>query len=254
MRYSTRIITRRRAMGQILACATMPWVIVKANAQRTLDRARLAAFTAAPDTTAASYLYSQDFESGVNSAPDSKWTSSGTANWNYATSPAPLVGSYSAECATGTSTLIFNYGSDITEVYGFFWINTTLGSNQYILQVKDTATNVFGYITIDFFSGNNHIGVNCGGGGGNGDASAAWTLGTSTTIWFHLKTGTGANAVMEIWWSANETKPVDAPHIFSATAGTNVANIRTFTFTCQTGTLILDKFRLSATAIGSNPT
>lgn len=52
MRSSTRIITRRRAMGQIIACATMPWFIVKANAQRSLDRARLSAFTSGPPPAA----------------------------------------------------------------------------------------------------------------------------------------------------------------------------------------------------------
>lgn len=193
------------------------------------------------------YVYQQDFE-----------TNAVIANWagvgNYAYTPS-LVGSFSLANTNGApSTPVFTDSIDRAEVWVFF--QNILGDPGSVwFRIRDNSSG--GLIGVGLNA--NNMTVTCGGANGQTTGGTAFVAGTNYRFWFHYKQGTGANAVAEGWFSATDTIPLntDTAHYCITSVGTTTTAARKYDFSHDFGsgtlTNIYDRFRISVSAIGSNP-
>ncbi len=194
-----------------------------------------------------SYIYQQDFESGVEPAG---WSHVGTVAYNYATAPAPLRGSFSLGLASGANAT-YIYSSPISsDIYGFFE-QADPNQNDTVLYVFDGSGNVAFYID----NGGGHIRINHGSA--NAFTSTIYSAPSVLYIWFHYlpASGGGGNGVAEVWVSTTTTKPANGSADYAGlTTGTSTFSSQWFRPTGPaSGTTSVDYFRLSLSPIGSNP-
>lgn len=173
-------------------------------------------------------LINEQFESPGATGWTSNTTSPNLA-WSdqYVTSPAPLVGSYSARIqATATTPNQVNAQKTFTAsgtVYCRFRINhqRATSGNGTLASMRDSAGNVlasFGLINAT----NASRAVPTGGTTISGSAP---TLSTTYYGWFEYEKGTGVNAVCRVGYSVTSTRPTTWTGLLAAsTNGTATAN------------------------------
>lgn len=190
------------------------------------------------------YIYEQDFESGTT---PSGW--SGTADFGYATSPAPLVGSFSLKITDGNAAEYATIAGTPTEIWTFCLCN-----------ISDSGSAIF-----SLRKSNGDLLCRCLLSAGNllvfdgsvsATATTAFPLTTTVRLWMHYKAGSGADGTIELWWSLDDTLPSDNGH--HAISTSSVQTTGAFRLDCEGfggggGNNIYDKIRLSTSAIGSNP-
>ena len=205
-----------------------------------------------------SYEFIEKFEGsqvdsrGVTGYDNTGWTSnSATNNPRYATSPAPLAGSYSYLAAVGFRN-DHNFVTSGANAYAFFMLWTpTQVANDSIFTIRDSGgTNALANVQLR--SGNT-VRIQCANGS---QASGTTALDPATTYycWLEYTKGTGANAVVNFYLSTTSTKP-GSPTLSITNGGstTDAVSVRV-SGGSATSVYIFDNIVLDGTkAIGSNP-
>jgi hypothetical protein len=170
-----------------------------------------------------------------------------TANFAYATAPAPLEGSFSLRIASSGAILgkVASYTAQDT-VYFYLLLNhTTLVGGANSFGILDGSGNV----VLDVSNANPEFRLHCGTVTA---FSTSITQGTTYSVWGDYTKGTGANAVCHLYHSTTTTKP-GSPNITitNGDATAQAASVRLGSF--STAVHLYDHVRVSTIAIGSNP-
>jgi hypothetical protein len=203
-----------------------------------------------------SYLVQQDFE-GAGYDNGETWTESGTGtrDEDYATSPAPLVGSQSLRVAVssqgGTTTKAF--ASDQSTVEGYLQVHfvSLPASGKVFVAFRDSGGTRLVNIEVGASS---RITVRCGTGAAT--TTDAISTGTTYHFWWRYVKGTGANAQASVAFSTDGTRPPSGNKFAAVTNGsrtTDANNIIIGPENNSTWEGIFDKVRVSASTIGDNP-
>jgi hypothetical protein len=223
------------------------------------SRARMLQGVAGGVTTVSSYLIEENFDGatacgdGVHSNCNNTWTQVGTniADFNYATSPAPLSGSYSALFSTIGSTA--GYTLAFTEqdtVHFFMEMNpvTRSSGSQYIELLASDDTVLLRVTNVAF-----EFAMYCGPTVWG--YSTAPDQGTTYYIWGDYTKGNGTNsAVCHLYHSTDTTKGAADITITNGDAASKKAG-KVFFGERGTdgGNTMYDKIRVSTSSIGDNP-
>jgi hypothetical protein len=205
-----------------------------------------------------SYLLCENFDGssacgdGSHTNCDNEWVhfGAGTMDFNYATSPAPLEGSYSARMAAGENDGYYHAFTASDTVYFYFIFNpVTRGtSNQFFAITAADDTNLM-YVTNSGYELSTYCGTVLG-------YEANMVQGTTLHIWGDYtrdSDGGAASAVCHLYSSTTSTKP-GSPTI-TTTNGTGTAQAARVRFyqSSGAGDTIWDKIRVSTSDIGSTP-
>jgi hypothetical protein len=201
------------------------------------------------------FLLSENFDgsSACGGGPTNcqvAWTDTSdvpTANFTYATAPAPLEGSFSLRIAapSGIPGKVSTYTAQDT-VYFYLLLNhATLVGGANSFGLFDSSDGV----VLDVSNANPEFRLHCGT---TTAFSTAITQGTTYSVWGDYTKGTGANAVCHLYHSTTTTKP-GSPNITitTGTATTQASKVRLGSN--STAVHIYDHVRISTTAIGSAP-
>lgn len=225
-----------------------------ANAQQVLlPNRRLSFQPVASGGAAPTYLVKQDFE-GTGYDNSETWSETGTVDEDYATAPAPLVGSQSAR-ATGTTQRLTSptfTGQD--EVYWYFQVNLTT-----VPAGTLTFSAIIGPgVSIDRLGGAG--GVLRIGGTVNSPATSD-AMATGTTYHFLVRyrkdlDGGGGSAIYSVEFNTTGTFDGAGNDFTQATTGTDTAQATAVRFSWEGSTTtdyVVDKVRVDDVAIGSSP-
>jgi hypothetical protein len=199
------------------------------------------------------YLVKQDFE-GAGYDNSETWTESGagTIDEDYATSPAPLVGSQSLQLsgAAVINTYTTFAGQSTVDVY--FKLHRVSGSNHRGMSLRNSSGTAVFYLIIE--SGG-ALTARAGTAGGVSTVSTTST-GTTYDVWITWTKGTGANAVASVAFSTNGVRPLSGNAYAQHTTGnaaTDAARIMLGSDLSSTFHLVFDKVRVDDVTIGDNP-
>ncbi len=194
------------------------------------------------------YLAEADFEDGQ---PDG-WTNyngnNGSSDWAYASSPAPLRGSFSYKLAAGNVALSSPAFAPQDEVWVFATVYGPDGT-QVICLASGGGDNFmffapwYGTDLLYFSAEHGYI----------GDTGVPLAGNTLTYLWIHYVKGTGANAILEIYSSPTPTRPASPQYTKTNGAWTQQVDRVRFGNSGSGDTRIFDYIRISAEEIGSNP-
>lgn len=179
----------------------------------------------------------------------SGWTDSGSPNWDYTTSPAPLEGTQSL-FVDGTDSVRHDF-TDQDECWAYCMIHNvavTVNQGPWGVSLLNTGTTVArGYILQSSMRPSVFA----------GSASLAGTPGDVATgvtyhFWLHFLKGTGADSTAEMWWGTTGDR--SAALSLSKTDGNATAAANRVQILCASGNeFIIDKIRVSAEDMGSYP-
>lgn len=198
-----------------------------------------------------SYLLQERFEgatlcySGHASTCEQGWTYMQTATADYATSPAPLQGSYSLLLNDSSDQAIVTFTGQ-AEVYGASIVRLSAfnATDTYILVLRDSSNNDL--CTVRTYSTDT---VLIRSTGGTQQSTTGLSFNSSTTYYFKIyaKAGSGSNAECRGWWSTDGTSWTAGT---ASTNGTWTANIARIV-PQSTGTVlkIYDDIRVSTSDI-----
>jgi len=213
-------------------------------------------FFAKASVGGATYLINQNFEgAGYDNGETWTETGTGTLDEDYATAPAPLVGSQSFRIAkTGqTGRVVSVLPSDQSTCWGYFQINfTSSPANGTIwFSVLDVSATIV--LSIEINTGS-IIRVRSG----SANASTVSTVTTATTyhFWWKYVKGTGANAVAQVAFQTSGTEPLSGNNFAQVTTGTattDANNIRIGNTGSSTYEFIVDRVLVDDADIGDNP-
>lgn len=200
----------------------------------------------------ASYLIDQDFE-GAGYDNGETWTEAGAGTIDEDYTGTVLDGTQSLQLA-GTSAAAntsstFGNQSEVW-MYALFRLVNLPGSTENIINLRTTGgadcyiarINTSGQLTV-----------------ANGPtATCVTTVSTGTTyhIWCYYKTGTGANAILNVAFSTTGIRPTSGNNFAQVTTGTAATDpdrIRIGTASSITHSVIFDKIRVDNVQIGDNP-
>lgn len=192
------------------------------------------------------YLLAEDFE---GTGKPSGWGSAGSPNWDYTTSP--IVGAQSLFLPKGSAGS--NYSTrGFTNTGAEIWLfcrlrrdGTASSSGQTILGISNVATwavqlNSRTDGSFQLYS-DSQIGV-----------TGVYSNGSNLAVWIRYVRGTGANCVVTLYISNGSEVRGSAVLSTSAAVSTRTASMVHFQ-TISGADIVIDKVRVSATAIGSNP-
>jgi hypothetical protein len=204
-----------------------------------------------------SYLFSDDVEYADNAAANTVggWTLTGSPVFGYATSPAPLDGSYSLSISgfggDAATTTAFT-ASPETWVY-FMFRDSSLSSQQTVVRLLDSV----GTTAKCLVNTNGSLTIQAGSGGGDQTSAAGViTAGATYHIWLHFTATASPNPpALEVYVSDTAVRGVAAP-VVTQTGGVTTGGqaLKVKFGTVSSGVvLIWDRLRVSATEIGDNP-
>lgn len=215
-----------------------------------------------PAAAGATYLVEEGFEEvdgggalgGATDGYDSALVAAetGTPNNDYATSPAPLLGSYSAylDSTSGDKQIRWVLGSSQTTIHAYFQFNdATLPSdaNQPIFSISDSGGSDQCQLysrtagTLQIFNG-----------GSSGTTVGTLSASTTTHVWVTWSTDGSAS----VGFSTDGTKPTSGNNYASVAGGSGTAASVRIQLRSVSGTglqIVYDRLLVDDAAIGSNP-
>jgi hypothetical protein len=198
-------------------------------------------------TTSAAYLINQNFE-GTGYDNSESW--SGSWDADYATAPAPLVGSQSAHATTAIAMTSpsFTASGDVW-VYFQLYFNARIDNTSIFDFRNATPASV---ASISTRPGSL---ARCSNGTVNSsDSVGTFTTGTKYHCWGHYVKGTGANGFMSFGWSTTGTKPTSGNNYVQVTTGTATTDVTAIRFNgAASQDMIIDHVLVSTSTIGDNP-
>jgi hypothetical protein len=200
-----------------------------------------------------SYLISEDFEGA--GTPGSLGVV-GAPNFDYTTSPAPLVGSESLLNSSTSNYATAALGGVTERWFYFLFTHPDISVNPHIFRVLDAGGNTIlgGRITSTGAMRTTNVTTTLSTG-----SAGAYTAGTTKHCWIHiLQSASATSDVIEIFVSDTATKPASASGTDGVTSSsfdlTDTDAFSTFTFYPGVSTsYIVDKFRVDDVNIGSSP-
>jgi hypothetical protein len=176
-----------------------------------------------PLTTQAGYVLNETFTTG--SRPASWWVGS-NGDYGYATSPAPLEGTYSLRADTSGQGLYINGAEEVGEQWGYFMLlfPAMPDSFEYFFTCSDAAFNTV--ITM-ILNANGSVTL---GGGGAFETTDAGVISANTVyhVFWRAKPGTGSNGQVEMWINTTNDRastPAGAHEVYNAsTITSNIQN------------------------------
>ncbi len=182
--------------------------------------------------------------------PSASWTTGNASiNYDYTTSPAPLVGTQSLALTGSFTGATVEFGSTVNEVWGFFVFNPSASSNSDIFQLKNSA-NV-AQMTISARVDRLRVQH----AGGNAADITGAVHGQTNVIWWRYvaQSGGGGNGIITVYINKNSTSTTRPSASFTFTTSTGGA-VSKATFIAQgAGQWIYDDVMFRETEIGSNP-
>lgn len=193
----------------------------------------------------AAYLLSESFE---GTGYENSWTEAGTPNEDYTT--VVLDGSQSLGLVSSgdSSYASFAAQSSVWFYCMFRFPSATNNNTSHLIQLRDSGgAEVCG---MRFASGG--VYTISHGTANASSAASAYASATTYHIWLHYTKGTGANGTLDLYFSSTSTQP-GSPSL-SITTGTATADAAQIFLQRGTTIMVIDKVRVSASAIGSAPT
>jgi hypothetical protein len=197
-----------------------------------------------------SYILSEDCEGA--GAP-SGWTdatfdeTSGSIDWDYATSPSPLVGSQSVYMTSNEMRYCYKVFGATNPCYIYFICNlediNTAGHS--IIHIDDASLNGLLIFRVDTATG--YARVTDYGDESNHESTTTLTEGTTYHNWLEIT----ASGTVNWFISANATKPGSPAITFTQS---NAASAGMIALSVEySGDNHFDKIRVDDSVIGSNP-
>lgn len=212
------------------------------------------AASAAPPGGGVTYEFQETFE-GANSGYDlTGWTPGGSPDPDYTTAPAPLQGAQSWRgVAAGVAVVSTRTVTSRTEYWVYMLINVTSFTGFWYICSFRNGVTVQATMYLDATS---HLALF--DQVGSNLLSTVDVLSTATTysLWFHTKTGSGANGVIDVEFATTPTQVGSGNKFAKITNSTGTLNYDTYELGNnggQTWTSIMDKVYCASTPIGSNP-
>jgi hypothetical protein len=202
------------------------------------------------------YLLEEGFE---GTGYENTWTEGGTAspNEDYATSPAPLVGSQSLFLDSGTSSFT---GHTLASTHSELWlfgrillpVTAALANGRQLFSIRDAddttdlASVAMGSVSGSTFGFRVYNGATV--------ATSSTTTRTTNTeyyVWFQYVKGTGSDGVSRLYVGTDYTRPAVDVQITNGAATNDAQVVRC---TVGSGTdCIYDDIKVSASEIADNP-
>lgn len=192
-------------------------------------------------TPASSYLLQENFE---GTGYELSWTETSTPDEDYTTTVLAGSQSWFADATTKYAHANFTAQDDCW-AYALYRFNGTPGANSIVFSLRNSSD-------AELCSFRHRSANTPQAGPGSPTAGSALSSGTTYHVWLHYIKGTGANATTELYISTTGTRPGSPTSVATNSTGTTQASrIR---ISGHSGGAIFDKIRVSATAIGDNPT
>ncbi len=161
------------------------------------------------------------------------WEAGNGANFGYATSPAPLEGTYSLRLDVGTVGIeAFNHGSEVSgEQWGHFLLNIDARPDSYQKLYELTNNSAVTILELYIFSDGS---IRADDGSGATSQVGALVAGTTYHVWWRYKPGSGSNAELELWANTSDDRAGASIHT-SMTNGIRTSGMRRLTFVSGAG-------------------
>lgn len=178
------------------------------------------------------------------------WTQVNSApfDFNYATSPAPLEGTYSGRFISDNTNQGWTKTFTAQDVVHFFFIVNahTLATSDKIFRLLDASDNEVMSVSNAGYEFDIHCGTTWA-------YSTTMSVDTTYYIWGDYTKGTGANAVCHLFHSTDTTKGAADITITTGDATAQAAKAQMWH---SGGNLeyVIDKIRIGTSAFGDNPT
>lgn len=190
---------------------------------------------------------------GSHTNCNNTWTVSGapTFDFNYATAPAPLEGTYSfrINMSTGDDETGWYKAFTASDAVHFFYIvNAHLRT---LSNINFMITDSAGALLMAVNNAGYEFNIMCG----TVNAYSATTMAVDTTyyIWGDYTKGTGANAVCHLFHSTDTTKGAADITITNGDATGQAARAVLYQSSIASNDFIMDKIRVGTSAFGDNP-
>lgn len=221
-------------------------LMVPAAYGQALSLADSAALQKPVAASGVTYLVEEDCE---GTGTPSGWIDGSSPDWDYATSPAPLVDTQSLYLNGGDSTYYTFAGQDDVWAYIVFNMPTAAVNQGYFpMGFRGSTTSVArGYLLVSTMRPYVYAGT-------LDQAGTAGTVSAATTyhFWLHYIKGTGADSFVGLYW--NTTSDFSGATSLTKSNGNATVQADNIYFANTSGNeLVIDKIRVSATAIGSAP-
>jgi hypothetical protein len=196
-----------------------------------------------------SYLLSENFEgAGYENAA---WSESGTVDEDYTTTI--LAGSHSLGVTNGGSATYTFPGATADEVWGYclYRPHTAAGDPNFI-NLFDASDNVLAWIwlnadgTVTVTDDGFHL----------DSTTATMTPGTTYSVWWRYKKGTGADGELQVWFNTSATHPGSGANdalVTNANGTAQVNKVRFLDSTATAGVAVFDTVRVDDAQILSSP-
>lgn len=196
-------------------------------------------------TSAVTYDFEENFETPTTGYDNSGWTTYGSANPAYSTSPAPLQGTQSLYAATGALRGSYRSHTAWTGEKWFYWrmycVTAVVNDYHFYADLVETS------FRIGFSSGKIRLWV----GGVIVDAASAFPLDQLVHVWVRYQPGAAGTANGDLYYSTDGVR--GTPKCSVTTATTTTEANRPWWLSRSTYAVIWDRIIINSTAIGDNP-
>lgn len=144
----------------------------------------------------------------------SGWTTSGSTNFDYATSPAPLRGTQSLRLGAGDPDSCKSVTFTADQIWIHFILDITTSKSGDMITIEDS-----GGATLAGIYPTNTTTITAFVEGGDSNYSVSLSQGTIYHVWMRYQRGTSDNAQFDVYIGTSTTRP-ESPS-FSATNGTS---------------------------------
>lgn len=194
---------------------------------------------------APSYSFVENFETPTTGYDNSGWTTYGSGNPAYSTSPAPLQGAQSLYCPTGGLNGCYRSSALTGEVW-FYWQMYFIGGTQdeYYFYGDVTETSVrFGIQS----SGKGRLVI----GSTVVDSSPSFPVDQKVHVWIRYLPGAGGTASGDLYFSTDGVRGTAKAAVTGASTTANAD--RPWFIGRATYATIWDRIIINSTSIGDNP-
>lgn len=203
----------------------------------------------------ASYLLQEDFE---GTGTPTNWTPTGTVDFDYSAAAIDGAQSLRINPTSAIARVRLDLTTTYSELYLYykFRVETQAASNFTVCQFYDGANSVvLGQIR---FATGQKLQSRFGGVTGS-TTVATYDLSTTYHVWVHVVQSSGSDGLCECGFSSDGIRPTSGDNYCTTTTGTATETMRYIysgsivAGASATNDLIIDRYRVSQTLIGDNP-
>lgn len=195
-------------------------------------------------TTGVSYDFEENFETATTGYENTGWTTAGSSNPAYSTSPAPLQGTQSLYAATGGVRGAYRSNSLTGEIW-YYWLMYCVGGVVSDWHFYGDAAETG--ILFGFNGGKAGIRIV---GQSTAYAATDFPLDQTVHVWLRYKPGTG-DASSDLYYSTDGIRGTAKASLSGLTK--TVETTRPYWLSRSTYAVIWDRIIINSSAIGDNP-